>query len=98
MDNKFNVYWSDEAIRNLDGIVEYLSSNWSKKEITRFLKKLDKAILLIAQRPELFPTSKYKQEMRRLVLTKQISIIYSHKDNTIHIISLFDNRQDPDRL
>lgn len=98
MEFKNDVFWTDEALKNLDSIIFYLSSNWTEKEVKRFLKKLDHAVLLIAQRPKLFPHSVYKQEARRFVLTRQVSIIYTVTDSNINILALFDTRQDPERI
>ena len=98
MDFKSNVFWTDEALINLDNIIFYLSSNWTEKEVKKFLKKLDHAVLLIAQRPNLFPHSVYKLGARRFVLTKQVSIIYTVTNLNINILSLFDTRQDPQRM
>jgi len=36
MVSKFNLFWTEEAIRNLESILDYLSQKWSIKEILNF--------------------------------------------------------------
>jgi plasmid stabilization system protein ParE len=92
------IFWSDQALRNLEAIILYLKTSWSEKEVDNFLKKLDHGITLIAQRPKMFPVSLLRSNLRRFVLTKQVSIIYTETKLGITIVSLFDNRQDPSTL
>lgn len=92
------IFWSDQALRNLEAIILYLKTSWSEKEVDNFLKKLDHGIILIAQRPKMFPMSLLRLKLRRFVLTKQVSIIYTESKLGITIVSLFDNRQDPSTL
>ncbi len=75
MEDNAKVYWSDQALRNLETIIFYLKASWSDKEVDNFLKKLDHGIILIAQRPKMFPVSLLRSKLRRFVLTKQVSII-----------------------
>lgn len=52
MVSKFNLFWTDEAIQNLESIQDYLSQKWSIKEVLNFKKSLSSQIKLI----ERFPT------------------------------------------
>jgi len=68
MDFKF--IWSQEAISNLEEILDYLVLNWSQKEIIQFKKKLTRQIDLIIQFPKMFPVSMHNSELRKAVLSK----------------------------
>ena len=48
----YKIFWSDEAQDNLRGIISYLESEWSEKELISFKKKLSKQLDLIAKNPE----------------------------------------------
>ena len=98
MADPLNVIWTAESIRNLESILNYLRTKWTEREVTNFIAKLDKAISLISTRPNLFRLTKYRQQIRKCVLTKQTSIYYAVGRSEIKIISLFDNRQNPDKL
>jgi plasmid stabilization system protein ParE len=91
------VLWTEEANKNLSNIIKYLEDNWTKREIEKFLKKLNKQISIIQSQPDSFPkTNNYN--VRRSVVAKQITLFYSISQDTLNIVSLFDNRQNPQKL
>jgi plasmid stabilization system protein ParE len=98
MKNGYKLKWSLQARNDLKNIINFISSNWSDKEVREFAKKLNRRINLITAYPELFPKTIQKENIRRSVLTKQITIFYSEYDETIIIISVFDVRQNPTKL
>lgn len=98
MTNTYKIFWSDESLKNLDSIINYLEHNWTEKEIKKFLNHLHKRIQLISKNPLIFPSTQKSRNIRKSVLNKQTSIIYRFSDNRIEILSIFDNRQNPDRL
>ena len=74
MDSDFKVYWTDEAINNLESILNYLGYKWTEREIENFKRKLVKQIELIRNNPQIFPVSKYNPKLRKAVLSKQTTI------------------------
>jgi len=92
MDFKF--VWSQEAINNLEEILDYLILNWTQKEVIRFKKKLSKQIDLIIQFPKMFPVSVYNTEMRKAVLSKQTTLFYKIRGNEIYLVYIFVNTRD----
>ena len=98
MKNTYKLIWSDEALNNLNGIIYYLENRWSKREIKRFAKLLDKQLKLIKSNPYLFAESDKSNGLRKSVLSKQTTIYYKIIDYQIRLISLFDNRQNPNKL
>lgn len=95
----FKIFWSDRVLKDPDNILDYLISSWSEKEIEQFKSKLFRRIELIGSYPMLFRASLRKPSLRRSVLSKQTSIFYlvDDENSTINIVSLFDNRMDPDK-
>lgn len=98
MTNGYKVIWSKEAYNNLEAIINYFEAIWTEQELRKFVVKLEKRINLIAQRPQIFPLSHHQSNIRRSVLSKQTTIYYKIRQRKIEIVSLFDTRQDPDRL
>ena len=94
----YKIVWTNKAIADLDNIIEYLTNLWTEKEISGFFKKLDKRINIIGQRPLLYPVTKMRKNVRRSVLTSQISIYYRISKRSVEILTLFDNRQNPSYL
>jgi plasmid stabilization system protein ParE len=98
MKSIYKFIWSEESLINLQGIIDYLNQNWTEKEVSNFAKLLDKKLTLLQSNPHLFPQSQISEELRRMVLSKQTSIHFRIKDTDIHIVTLFDTRQNPDKL
>ena len=98
MKNTFKLIWSDEALKNLKNIISYLEEHWTKREIRKFARLLDKQLLLIEDNPLQFPKSEQYDKYRKSVLTKHTTIYYEIKDYQVKIVSLFDSRQNPNRL
>jgi len=98
MGSDFKVFWTDEAIKNLQSIMDYLDSQWTQREIDNFKKKLAKQIELIETNPRLFPVSEYNPRLRKAVLSKQTTIFYEIADRMIYLVYLFNKRQDIEKI
>jgi plasmid stabilization system protein ParE len=98
MKNTYKLVWSEEAITNLKGIFDYLEYQWTKRELQNFSKLLQEKLTLLQSRPHMFPQSEISTKLQKLVVSKQTSIHFRVDNAEIHIITLFDNRQDPSKL
>ena len=98
MKNTYKLIWSDEALNNLKNIIKYLEYKWTEKEIKKFEKLLDKRLDLISQNPLLFPKAIKSKDIRKSVLTKYTSVYYKINKYDIELLSIFDNRQNPEKL
>jgi plasmid stabilization system protein ParE len=98
MKNTYKLIWSDEALNNLKDIIDYLENRWTKREIEKFTQLLDKQLKLIEDNPYLFAESAKFNGLRKSVLSRQITIYYWIINFEIRIITLFDNRQNPNKL
>ena len=98
MKNTYKLIWSDEALNNLKGIIDYLEQRWTKREIKRFSQLLDHQLTLIEDNPFLFAESDKSNGLRKSVLSKQTTIYYRILNYEIRVITLFDNRQNPNKL
>ncbi|MEH6657649.1 type II toxin-antitoxin system RelE/ParE family toxin [Leeuwenhoekiella marinoflava] len=84
--------------RKLEKLFEYLIKEWSLKVKKDFVEKLDSSIEIIKNQPEIFPESKKGKSLRKCVVTKQTTIYYRYNSKRINIVTLFDTRQDPNKL
>ena len=89
---------SKTAEKKLDKLFDYLLENWSKKVKADFIKKLDKSVELIKSTPESFPESDEQNGLRKCVITKQVTLYYRFNSKTIYLVTLFDTRQNPNKL
>ena len=84
--------------QNLEYIIDYLEKFWTSREIRKFAKLLEKQLILIKRNPALYPYSNKSKNIRRSVLIKQITLYYKITDSEVHLVTLFDGRQSPDKL
>ena len=94
MTSEYKLFWTDEAINNLDDVLDYLLKNWNQREIDNFKRRLSRQIRLIQQNPKLFPISQYNRRLHRAVLSKQTTIFYEISGQTIYLVYIFNTRQD----
>ena len=89
--------FSQRSLREIDLIADYIEFKWSLKSKEDFLKLLKKNLDLIESNPKLFQISNYKN-LHRCVVSKQTSIYFMFDDYKIKIVSVFDTRQNPNKL
>ena len=94
----YKLEWTEEAVNNLEGIIDYLKQNWTQREVVNFKLKLSKQLELIVQNPFMFPQSENQSRLRKAVLSKQTSIFYELKGDTIYLAYLFVNRMNIERI
>lgn len=89
---------STTATKNALEIAEYIEAKFSLKFRNEFIEKVSKAFELIRSNPEIFPKSEINANRFRFVLTKQTTIYYRFNSEKITIISIFDTRQNPNKI
>jgi plasmid stabilization system protein ParE len=94
----YNLYWSAEAVDNLEEILDYLTAKWTEKEVIKFKYKLNKQLDLIKQNPLIFPKSSFNPSLRKAVLSSQTTIFYKISDNRIDLAYLFVNKKDISKI
>lgn len=94
MENGYKIRWTPNALEELAETIEYLENNFTDKEITRLVLRIEDIVKLISQNPELFQESETKN-VRRVVILKFNTMYYRIKNDKIEILSFFSNRQGP---
>lgn len=92
------VNFSKTAEKDLDTVLSFIEARWSKKSKEIYLVKFEKAISIISMNPEIFPKSSINKKYRKCVITKQSSLLYSFVSNEVRIHTVFDTRQDPNKI
>ena len=98
MKSGYKIRWTDHALSELEDTIEYLEKNWTERELKNFSQELDHTIELISKNPGLFQLARKNKTVRRAVVAKFNNLYYRQKNETIEILSLFSNRQDPDKI
>lgn len=86
------------AKNNLSLILKYLENNWSIFHRKKFVKKLDNMLEIISEHPYLCVESKQFPGIRQCTLTKQNSFYYKILNDSIVILTITDNRKNPDSI
>jgi plasmid stabilization system protein ParE len=89
---------SERASVKLEKLLVYLETEWSYKVKSDFVKKLDKAVKRIQKYPESCQQTEFIKGLHKLVVTKQTSIYYRFDSKNIYIVTIFDNRMEPNKL
>lgn len=97
MKNISKIVWSAQAIESFEKIIAYLKENWTEKEIKKFIKILENQISIIKDHPLSFPKSQFVQ-IRKSVLSKHITLYYKIVEDVVYIVTIFDNRQSPEKI
>jgi plasmid stabilization system protein ParE len=86
------------AKKKLEELLSYLRYEWSDKVKQEFIEKLDEKINQVSRYPKSCPESKVFKNLYKCVVTKQTTFYYQIKEDEIEIATLFDTRQDPQKL
>ena len=92
------VVLSPTAKGKLEELLSYLKQEWSEKVKQEFIEKLDTKISQVSQYPRSCPESKSLKNLYKCVVTKQTTFYYRISKEEIEIITLFDTRQNPNKL
>ena len=89
---------SKTAKRKFEKLFDYLLENWGIKVKSDFIKKLDRSLSIIQKNPESFPNSKKNIGLHKCVISKQSTLYYRFNSKKIFIVTIFDTRQNPNKL
>jgi len=92
------IIWSPLSKKDFISILDYLQINWNDKVVQSFIETTDRSIELILRNPKQFPLAKKNKKVRRCLLTKHNSLYFLENLESIDVLRLFDNRQDPRKL
>lgn len=79
----------------IESLLDYLESEWSKSTRERFLSELNSSLKRASAQPQAFPKSQLSPDLRKLVVTKQSTLLYTVQGDVLFVVTIFDSRQDP---
>ena len=83
---------------DFENIASWLAKEWNVKVLLNFLDLYEAKIRTIADFPTRYPIIHSTSNLRKAVLTKHNIILYIEKAEHIEKISIFDTRQDPNKI
>jgi plasmid stabilization system protein ParE len=91
------VVWSETAGKGISDILEYLRENFSIRERQRFFTLLMAFEKNVIAFPFLYPATRKSKQVRRAVLSKELSVVYVVKKERIEVVWVVDTRQNRDK-
>ncbi len=85
------IVWSIEAEELLKEAIEYLEKNWTRREIEKLFRKLEKALSNIANNPKLYKKSYRLNGTHECVISKHYSLFYTFDEKYVQIITFWNN-------
>ena len=95
------MFWTQEALSDLENIFNYYRINASLKTANRLVKNILKCSLQLEKTPNIGrqeESLKERNKKYRFIVEKNYKIIYWIDNGYVVIASVFDTRQDPAKL
>ncbi|NQY09386.1 MAG: type II toxin-antitoxin system RelE/ParE family toxin [Flavobacteriales bacterium] len=92
------VILSSLAEKKISKLLDFLEKEWSLKTRKDYLDKFLKSVNQISKHPYSCPQASEPSGIFKCVVTKQSSFYYRILNDRIEIITLIDNRQNPDSI
>lgn len=93
---RLEIEYSPSALKHAQQIVAYLRQKFSEKEVVKFYQFLNDFEQIIVIFPTLYSESS-KINVRKAVLSHQLSVYYSIKNNKMNVVAILDNRWEQSR-
>jgi plasmid stabilization system protein ParE len=90
--------WSKVASLSLNDIFDYLEVNWTEREVRLFSERLENQLEILSTTPEIYKKSMRKKNLHECQIAPYHTLFYTYNDDTLFIVELFDNRQNPKKL
>lgn len=72
------VIWADSAQSSFDNIINYLTENWTEKEIKKFVARAENVIAVLRRYPEMGRPSETRKNVRITILNKHTKMVYHY--------------------
>lgn len=95
---RLKVIWSPATKEEYALILGFVEDNFGIDAALNFLDKTDLVIDGIALFPSMFPRSSKRNDVRKAIITKQVSLYYRFNKTEIQLLHFWDNRQNPEDL
>lgn len=93
--------WLSQALDDMSNEIEYVVKEFGLKAARRAESRIHEGVLQLCQFPNSgvrYEEALYNGQEVRVLHIKQISLIYSFDNETITLIAIWNNYQNPERL
>jgi plasmid stabilization system protein ParE len=93
----FTVRFTKRADTDAITIKNYLLCNFTQREVAHFHQLLEKFEKVIVIFPDLYTLTSNNKNIRRAVLSKQLSVFYRISKSHVTVNAILDNRMNPSK-
>ena len=86
------VYWSQEAKDTYASILNYVMDNFPLETAIKMDDKVEQLIKSLGNNTHTCPPSHQVPDVRRCVISKQLSLAYRTNGTEVELVAFFDNR------
>ena len=91
----YDIKFIPEAEETFNELVIQLRQRWGDRFVLKFEERVLKCLTIISQNPYFYPLAEDMLEIRKCLLHKNCSMLYTITNDVIFIVCFWDNRQDP---
>ncbi|AEW86098.1 plasmid stabilization protein [Flavobacterium columnare NBRC 100251 = ATCC 23463] len=93
------IYWTLQAEKGLENVLDYLESNWTINEIIQLEENINQVIRQIIIHPKLFPNSSKNKNVHKAIIDKNNYMVYrvNKSKKSIEIITFKSTKQKPEK-
>lgn len=90
----YPIYWSSTAKESYAAILQHIVNNFPLDTALKIDDKVERLLTLLEQNKHLCPPSTNFPDVRRCVVTPNLSVIYRLLGDEIELVVFLDNRSD----
>jgi plasmid stabilization system protein ParE len=97
IETEWTILWSKRAKETYFIVLDYITNNWSSREVIQFMNRVEAVIMVIKKNPRIYTGSSANINLRKAIIDKNNSLFYLINTDQKHLVILtfYDNRQDP---
>ncbi|MEY4902999.1 MAG: hypothetical protein RLZZ292_814 [Bacteroidota bacterium] len=88
----YTIYWTPNARESYAAILEFVIENFSLDAALSMDDKMENRLLALQKNRYLCPISEILPNIRKCVITPQLSLAYRVQNDKIELVSFFNNR------
>jgi plasmid stabilization system protein ParE len=92
-----NIHWSPLAKEDYWANIDYLLDEWTVKDATNFIAKVDEYLSIISKNPKTFSATKYRNT-HVVPIVPQITLFYRINNKNIELLRFWNNLKNPSNL
>jgi plasmid stabilization system protein ParE len=91
------IVWNKRACKQLADLQNYLQQEFGEKAAQTFTYRIFQFLELLVKYPQIGTLEGPEKNIRGFLLHRHTTILYKEKEETLYILALFDNRQNPQK-